>query len=181
MNKIAVFGSAFNPPSLGHKSIIDSLMHFDRVLLLPSISHAWGKEMLDYQARCELVDAFIEDLQSSNVVRSTVEETLYQPNHSVTTFAVLSELQRQYPEYEITFVIGPDNLLILLNFYKADEILNRWSVMACPETVKVRSTDIRKAISDKKTLIHLLRLKFAKCWSKKGIINECCTNYLGCE
>ncbi|NOH62283.1 nicotinate-nicotinamide nucleotide adenylyltransferase [Vibrio sp. RE88] len=168
MNKIAVFGSAFNPPSLGHKSVIESLTHFERVLLLPSISHAWGKEMLDYQARCELVDAFIEDLQPSNVERSTVEETLYQPNDSVTTFAVLSELQRQYSEYEITFVIGPDNLFNFAKFYKADEILNRWSVMACPETVKVRSTDIRKAISDKKDINSLTTPKVCQMLVEKG-------------
>ena len=77
MSKIAVFGSAFNPPSVGHKSVIDSLTHFDQVLLLPSISHAWGKQMLDYDLRCELVDAFIQDLNLSNLVRSTVEEELY--------------------------------------------------------------------------------------------------------
>ncbi len=49
MKKIAIFGSAFNPPSLGHKSVIESLSHFDLVLLEPSIAHAWGKNMLDYQ------------------------------------------------------------------------------------------------------------------------------------
>ncbi|MCG9595373.1 nicotinate-nicotinamide nucleotide adenylyltransferase [Vibrio sp. Isolate25] len=159
MNKIAVFGSAFNPPSLGHKSVIESLTHFDRVLLIPSISHAWGKEMLDYKARCELVDVFIEDLQSSNVERSGVEEVLYKPEQSVTTFAVLTELQRQFPECAITFVIGPDNLFNFAKFYKADEILSRWSVMACPETVKVRSTDIRRALSDKKDIHSLVTPK----------------------
>ncbi|MDF4536048.1 nicotinate-nicotinamide nucleotide adenylyltransferase, partial [Vibrio parahaemolyticus] len=51
MKKIAVFGSAFNPPTLGHKSIIDSLGHFDLILLVPSIAHAWGKTMLDYELR----------------------------------------------------------------------------------------------------------------------------------
>ncbi|MBN3572445.1 nicotinate-nicotinamide nucleotide adenylyltransferase [Vibrio neptunius] len=168
MNKIAVFGSAFNPPTLGHKSVIDSLTHFDRVLLLPSISHAWGKAMLDYQARCELVDAFIEDLQPSNVERCRVEETIYQPNQSVTTFAVLNELQRQCPEYDITFVIGPDNLFNFAKFYKADEILSRWSVMACPETVKVRSTDVRNAISDKKNINSLTTPKVCQMLAEKG-------------
>lgn len=92
-SKIAVFGSAFNPPSLGHKSVIESLTHFDRVLLLPSIAHAWGKQMLEYSARCELVDAFIEDLQVDNVERSTIEESLYSPESSVTTYAVLEALE----------------------------------------------------------------------------------------
>jgi nicotinate-nucleotide adenylyltransferase len=146
MSKIAVFGSAFNPPSLGHKSVIESLAHFDKVLLLPSIAHAWGKEMLDYAIRCELVDAFIEDLALDNVERSDIEEQLFLPGKSVTTFAVLEALEKRYENCELTFVMGPDNLLNFAKFYNADKILSRWTVMACPEKVKVRSTDIRDGI-----------------------------------
>ena len=52
---LAVFGSAFNPPSLGHRSVLERLSQFDKVLLLPNYQHAWGKVMLDYDARCDLV------------------------------------------------------------------------------------------------------------------------------
>ncbi|ENM3756985.1 nicotinate-nicotinamide nucleotide adenylyltransferase [Vibrio cholerae] len=148
MKKIAVFGSAFNPPTLGHKSIIDSLGHFDLVLLVPSIAHAWGKAMLDYEQRNRLVDQFIQDIGSSKVQRSNVEEALYTPKNSVTTHAVLTRLQALYPEDELTFVIGPDNLLNFAKFYKADEILQRWAVMACPERLPIRSTAIRDALQN---------------------------------
>ncbi len=144
--KIAIFGSAFNPPSLGHKSVIESLSHFDLIFLLPSIAHAWGKHMLDYDLRCRILELFIHDLGLNNVYRSTVEEDLYQPGNSVTTFAVLEKIQAIYPMAEITFVIGPDNFFSFHKFYKADEILRRWSVMACPEKVTIRSTDIRRAL-----------------------------------
>lgn len=87
MKKIAVFGSAFNPPTLGHKSIIDSLGHFDLVLLVPSIAHAWGKTMLDYELRSQLVDQFIQDIGSNKVQRSDVEQALYAPPEAVTTYA----------------------------------------------------------------------------------------------
>lgn len=155
MSKIAVFGSAFNPPSLGHKSVIESLGHFDKVLLLPSIAHAWGKQMLDYSVRCELVGLFIEDLSVSNVERSTIEETLYKPDASVTTFAVLEALQAQHPDSQLTFVMGPDNLFNFAKFYNAQEIVARWSILSCPETVQVRSTDIRQALSEKRDISNL--------------------------
>ncbi len=163
MSKIAVFGSAFNPPSLGHKSVIESLSHFDKVLLLPSIAHAWGKEMLDYPVRCELVDAFISDMDLANVERSTIEEQLHQPGQSVTTFAVLEALEAKYPQSELTFVMGPDNLNNFAKFYKSQEILSRWSVMACPEKIKVRSTDIRDALRSKNDITHLTT---PKVWRK---------------
>ncbi|EOE6053900.1 TPA: nicotinate-nicotinamide nucleotide adenylyltransferase [Vibrio cholerae] len=148
MKKIAVFGSAFNPPTLGHKSIIDSLGHFDLVLLVPSIAHAWGKTMLEYELRSQLVDQFIQDIGSNKVQRSDVEQALYAPPEAVTTYAVLTRLQALYPEDELTFVIGPDNLLHFGKFYKADEILQRWTVMACPERLPIRSTAIRDALQN---------------------------------
>lgn len=148
MEKIAVFGSAFNPPSLGHKSVIDSLDHFDRILLVPSISHAWGKEMLDYDIRCQLIEAFINDIGSSKVELCKIEQELVTPGNSVTTYAVLTKVEEIFPHADITFVIGPDNLLNFDKFYKYSEILQRWSIMVCPERIPVRSTEIRRRLSD---------------------------------
>ncbi|WP_217517544.1 nicotinate-nicotinamide nucleotide adenylyltransferase [Vibrio metschnikovii] len=147
MQKVAVFGSAFNPPSLGHKHVLESLSHFDRVLLIPSISHAWGKTMLDYTLRCRLVDAFIKDLATSHIELLAIEQALWQPDQSVTTYALLTHLQNQWPDVELTFVIGPDNFFRFHEFYRAEEIVQHWSVMVCPEKVNIRSTHIRQAIA----------------------------------
>lgn len=154
-SKIAVFGSAFNPPTLGHKSVIESLAHFDKVLLVPSISHAWGKEMLGFSTRCQMVELFIKELDIRHVELSTIEQALVQPQESVTTFAVLQALEQQYPDADFTFVIGPDNLLSFHKFYKAEQILKRWGVMACPEKVKVRSTQIRERLKSSQSTSEL--------------------------
>lgn len=169
MSKIAVFGSAFNPPSVGHKSVIDSLTHFDQVLLLPSISHAWGKQMLDYDLRCELVDAFIQDLNLSNLVRSTVEEELYkQSGEPVTTFEVLAQLEQDYGNSTLTFVIGPDNLFKFNKFYKADDIVKRWSLLCCPDKVSVRSTDIRNGLKKQNDISSLVTEKVCQMLVEKS-------------
>ncbi len=152
MKKIALFGSAFNPPSLGHKSVLESLSHFDLVLMEPSIAHAWGKEMLDYEQRCKLVDAFIDDIHLPNVQRSDFERELHVPGESVTTFDLLEKIQECYPSADITFVIGPDNLFNFGKFYKAEEVMSRWSVMACPEKVTIRSTDIRARLQNQQSI-----------------------------
>lgn len=145
---LAVFGSAFNPPSIGHRSVLERLGQFDKVLLLPCYQHAWGKVMLDYEARCDLVRAFIDDIGQSNLELSTLEQQIAIDDNAVTTFAVLEALQLKYPETNITFVLGPDNFLSFHRFYKAEQILKRWQVMACPETVPVRSTIIREALAN---------------------------------
>ncbi|NLS11711.1 nicotinate-nicotinamide nucleotide adenylyltransferase [Vibrio sp. SM6] len=146
MTQIALFGSAFNPPSLGHKSVLESLSHFDCVLLEPSYAHAWGKSMIDYATRCELLDAFIADIALPNVQRSEVEPLLSRDGAAVTTYALLKKLQQMHPAADITFVMGPDNLFNFAKFYCADEIVKRWKVMACPEKLSIRSTDIRHAL-----------------------------------
>ncbi len=144
--KVAVFGSAFNPPTLGHKSVVDRLSHFDEVLLVPSIAHAWGKSLPDFGLRCEWVEAFVKDLGLANVRLSRIEEEIYSENEAVTTHALLEKLSNDCPDTEFTFVLGPDNVLSFGKFYKAKEILRRWSILACPETVNVRSTQIRETV-----------------------------------
>ncbi len=145
-SQIAVFGSAFNPPSLGHKDVIGRLSHFDHIFLVPSISHAWGKDMLDYKIRCDMVSLFIRDLDMPNVHLSGVEESLYQRDNTVTTYEVLSKLQQDNPQAAITFVLGPDNFFKFHQFFNAQEILRRWAVFCCPQQVNIRSTHIRDKI-----------------------------------
>lgn len=55
--------------------------------------------------------------------------------------------------------MGPDNLLSFAKFYKAEEIVNRWSLLCCPEKVKVRSTDIRNALKQHEDVSHLVTVK----------------------
>ncbi|CAM2900992.1 nicotinate-nicotinamide nucleotide adenylyltransferase [Vibrio rarus] len=155
MNKIAVFGSAFNPPSFGHLSVIERLSHFDQVLLVPSIAHAWGKQMLDYTERCSMIKAFISDIPCSNVSLSCIEKELENGQGPVTTFHLLCALQMANPNAELTFVIGPDNLFNFSKFYKFEEIMRRWSVLACPETVAIRSTEIREKLVQGQDIQHL--------------------------
>ncbi|PKF50402.1 nicotinate-nicotinamide nucleotide adenylyltransferase [Enterovibrio nigricans] len=149
--KIAIFGSAFNPPTLGHLSVIERLSHFDRVLLVPSFAHAWGKKMADFNKRCDWVSAFIQDIDCNNAELCIDEQDVYS-GQSVTTWALLNHLQQKYPNAELTFVMGPDNFLNFSKFYKADSILGRWIILACPETVPVRSTLIREQLEQGKSI-----------------------------
>ena len=157
---IAIFGSAFNPPSLGHLSVLQQLTHFDRVFLVPSFSHAWGKPMMDFDYRCQLIEAFISDAQQPNLTLSRIESTL--DESPITTFLLLSKLQDHYPEANFTFVMGPDNLLNFSQFDRSNDILSQWKVLTCPQTVDIRSTDIRNALAEHQDIQHLTTPSVAK-------------------
>ncbi|WBA10207.1 nicotinate-nicotinamide nucleotide adenylyltransferase [Salinivibrio kushneri] len=144
--QIAVFGSAFNPPTRGHVSVLTQLCHFDRVLLVPSYKHAWGKTMAPYEVRCGWVQALINDLRLPNLHLCQREASLGQKGDAVTTFMLLTALQQDHPEAALTFVVGPDNLVKFGQFAQSEEILSRWSVLGVPEKVVVRSTHIRERL-----------------------------------
>jgi nicotinate-nucleotide adenylyltransferase len=153
--KIAVFGSAFNPPTLGHLSVISRLQHFDKVLLVPSIAHAWGKQMLEFEHRCELVKRFVADISLENVELSTIEAQIYDGSHPVTTYQLLNYIKESNVSADITFVVGPDNFFNFAKFVNAEEIVSQWSVLACPQTVDVRSTQIRERLANEEDIDHL--------------------------
>ena len=148
---IAVFGSAFNPPTLGHLSVLGELVHFDKVLLVPSFKHAWGKKMADFALRCHWLAQFIQDAKTQDATFAALElctlEQQISDGNAVTTWDLLTALQTHYPTSKLTFVMGPDNLLQFNQFYRAADIAAKWNILSCPERVAIRSTMIREALT----------------------------------
>ena len=65
MQKTGVFGSAFNPPTQGHRDVlIQAAPHFDNILLVPSVAHAFHKKTLPLAKRVELLEAFCVDIST---------------------------------------------------------------------------------------------------------------------
>lgn len=154
MTNIAVFGSAFDPPTLGHADAIDSIMEspekFDKILLVPSYSHAFGKQMTEYSHRIEMLNVFTKDLRDSRVATCDIEPQLSQQNKAVYTFDVLSHLsEKVYPQSNLTFVMGPDNSDNWHKFYRSSEIEKRWQLFVVPQRRAIRSTLVRDAVASK--------------------------------
>lgn len=159
--QIAIFGSAFNPPTLGHASVLARLTHFDRVLLVPSFAHAWQKKMADFELRCEWLRLFVDELPQTNLEMSTIEASL-ENGKAITTWKLLHALQNEYPDAALTFVLGPDNFFNFAQFYRADDILKQWTVLACPQTINIRSTTIRERIALQQDISNLTTPRLAK-------------------
>ncbi len=161
---IGILGSAFNPPHLGHKDVIQQVSQdFDEILLIPSFHHAFNKKMVSYQDRLCLASMlaqsfYIETDQTNKqlapIVTSSIEKEL--GNHTdspVYTHDVLNELEQRYLNSEIkptlNFIIGPDNATekTWSKFYKGEEIVERWNLTIVSERIPVRSTVIRELIA----------------------------------
>jgi nicotinate-nucleotide adenylyltransferase len=161
---IGILGSAFNPPHLGHKDVIQQVsQNFDEILLIPSFNHAFNKKMVSYQDRLcmtsMLAQSFYIETDQTNkqlapIVTSSIEKELgIHTDSPVYTYDVLNELERRYLNSEIkptlNFIIGPDNATekIWSKFYKGEEIVDRWNLTIVSERIPVRSTVIRELIA----------------------------------
>ncbi len=150
---IAIFGSAFNPPHLGHADVITQALEVaDHVFAVPSYKHAFGKTMMSFSFRVSLVENMISDLAFENRCHiSTIEETLSQSmpeQKPIYTFDVLEAFEKNHPDATLIFVVGPDNAepSTWNKFYKAKEIQARWQLWQAEERLMVRSTPLREKL-----------------------------------
>ena len=176
---VAVIGSAFNPPHLGHKDVIEQVYQsFDEILLVPSFKHAFGKKMVPFEHRlymasmmgqCFHNESYIQYGEHTPILTSDIEREIgAQKEGPVYTFDVLEALEKKYQkagiESELTFIVGPDNASFETwsKFYRGDEILERWKLRSVSERIAVHSTEIRKLISEFPRPSFLFEARFKK-------------------
>ena len=145
---VAVFGSAFNPPTKGHQDAIEQLLDQGyEVWLVPSFKHAWGKNMASYESRCQLLQAFGADLNLPLVKVMNVEHYIATEDRPVYSLTLLSWLQSQYPERQFALAIGPDNHENFSSFFGAETILKTWPLVVAKQRKPIRSTLVRSRVA----------------------------------
>lgn len=152
MKRLVYFGSAFNPPHVGHIRCMQWLLARPDVTLVlagPSKAHAFAKNMADFDARCTMTqDLLLHFGLPSNVQVSRIEQDLAKDDKPVYTYDVLVALQALYPDHRIVFGLGPDNVEQFSRFYRYQDILDQFELEECPTMGTVRSTDIRNAAQE---------------------------------
>lgn len=151
--KIAVFGSAFNPPTYSHLRIIEKLsLVFDKVLVVPCYSHNFGKKMVDFEHRFNMAKLLIEHLPDK-VGITDIEVELFQ--HEVSrTYTLLKALKTKYPDDDFVFACGVDNAMpeSWSRFYNHDLIDKEFGKYVIESQGTIRSTLIRSYIKESKSI-----------------------------
>lgn len=150
MKTLTYFGFAANPPHLGHLSAIAWLSsNSDLVLVSPSASHAFGKNMQSYSTRMRWAQELLNTCPLPNVQLSDIESRMADAQSvkaPVYSYDVLAQIAKEYPEYSIKLAVGPDNadMATWKKFYKYQDIDSEFGRVVIPEmTGVVRSTYIR--------------------------------------
>lgn len=119
--KIAVGGSAANPPHFGHKKIVDSIMttkEFDQVRWIVSGDRPDKPGMVSSRIRWEMGKRLFH--QSKKLL------ILYEPDRAISTVEVLKNLQQCYEVAQIVWYCGADHFVPREQFKGNCDILGFW-------------------------------------------------------
>jgi nicotinate-nucleotide adenylyltransferase len=133
-NLTAFFGGSFNPPHNGHLGVAQGALNSglcSKVIWVPSWSqpHKQDKKAAPFHHRLAMVNLLIEG--TKNMFASDLEERIkLQPSY---TFEVLKHFAAELPDNEEpALLIGADSLLALHTWYKAEELLENYTILTYP-------------------------------------------------
>ncbi|CAI8808794.1 nucleotidyl transferase family protein [Methylocaldum szegediense] len=149
--RIAAYGTAADPPHLGHMDCLAQLLalDYDLVYFLLSAGHAFGKTMKPFASRLAMAQMLIAERfpgeqrirvsgLEGEIARSTPDERVY-------SIDVLEHLRRLHPQAELHLALGPDNAApeVLRRFKDYQRLAEEFGLVTLEERVHVRSTWIR--------------------------------------
>ena len=127
MKKIVVFGGSFNPPLASHFSLAEGLLNeredVEKIIFMP-VSKAYSKaELIENEHRFNMLNLVCEKNPKFEVsnIELNYEVQLY-------TIETLYLIKQKYPDYEICFTIGTDNVKGLETWKNAEDLLDKYKV-----------------------------------------------------
>lgn len=169
MSVIAVYGGGFNPPHVGHAMVMSWVLQTglaDRVLMVPSHDHPFGKNMAPFARRVEWCEALISDMGMRHCIHvSTLEQEMPAPNYSINLLRKLREIS---PPNTFRFVMGADNLHAAARWFGFDDIVREFPpiyanrgdlepfIPTSPIFPNISSTEIRNKLQAGEPVNHLL-------------------------
>lgn len=137
--KIGIFGGSFNPPHKMHKNIALELIekrYVDKIIYVPTGNKYTKKDLIDAKYRLEMLnimtkgndDLLVSDYEVKNVLTYT--------------YQTLDYFKRRYPNDEIYFICGSDNLCELTTWKNYEYILNNYKLLV----IKRNDDDINKIV-----------------------------------
>jgi nicotinate-nucleotide adenylyltransferase len=121
--KIALLGGTFDPPHNAHLEACRYLLEqedFDRVWLMPTYKHAFGKQTTAFHHRSAMC-ALLSKPFRGRVLVSEVERNLAGSGVN-RTIDTVRYLKAHHPHEDFTFIIGSDNLEQLSDWKDVGEL-----------------------------------------------------------
>ena len=142
--RIAILGSSFDPPHLGHVLIttqVIELFKFDEIWLMPCFMHPFSKKLSSSARRLEMTK-FLED----GIIKASDFEIIQKKTSY--TIDTLNLLRWLFPKDEFYWIIGSDQLETFNKWRKWQDIVKNYPIIVFP-----RETDFNKIEEEIKTVL----------------------------
>ena len=120
--RIGILGGAFDPPQMGHLILAEysrETLCIDHILFVPVADHPVKQEetRLPVRHRLAMLERAIKDNRSFSISRVDIDRQ--GPHYSADTVKII---QGQYPQAQLYFVMGGDNLRSLPSWKRAQDL-----------------------------------------------------------
>lgn len=126
--KIAVLGSPFDPPHLGHQLIAQQILDFtdiDLTWFAPCYQHSFNKKLSAVKHRVAMTKMLI-----NNKIKYCGSEIDNQLNGE--TIKLMELLRQKYPQHQFSFIIGSDNLKNFKKWGEWEKLLKTTKFLVFP-------------------------------------------------
>ncbi len=128
MEKIGVFGGAFNPPHNFHFSISQEILNndkdFSKIIFVP-VGDKYKKDgLISAEHRFNMLKSVCDNNEKFEVSRIEIDET-----NQLKAFETLDKLSNIYSTAKLYFIIGTDSLKTLDTWANLDYLLSNYSFL----------------------------------------------------
>ena len=190
MKRIGIFGGSFNPIHNGHIALAQAVLRqcaLDEIWLMVSPQNPLKRnsaDLLDDYLRLEMAQKALEGVEG--VKACDYEFRLPRPSY---TFDTMEALSADYPQHQFTLLIGGDNWERFPQWYRHDELLQRYPIVIYPREdspideaslppnvrlvhtplINISSTDIRRRIREGRSIARLVPRAVADIILQEGL------------
>lgn len=153
---IVIFGGSFNPPLNSHFSIAQQVLNqfeeVEKIVFIP-VNKQYPKDgLLDNEHRYNMLKLVAN--KNRNFIVSDID---MHGDKSLHTIETLEELQKQFPDKEMWFLIGSDNLKELYTWNRPEELVSKYKIL-----VMERENDKIEGIIENDELLYKHKENFIK-------------------
>jgi len=128
MEKIGVFGGAFNPPHNFHFSVAQEILNndkdFSKIIFVP-VGDKYKKDgLISAEHRFNMLKGVCDNNKKFEVSRIEIDET-----EQLKAFQTLDKLSNIYSNAKLYFIIGTDSLKTLDTWANLDYLLSNYSFL----------------------------------------------------
>jgi len=134
--RIGIFGGSFNPPHKMHKNIALELIkkdYVDKVIYVPTGNKYHKKDLIDAKYRIEMLKIMTNNKKNLLVSDYEIKNVL------TYTYQTLDYLKSIYPDDEIYFICGSDNLKEITTWKHYKYIIKNYKILV----IKRNNEDIK--------------------------------------